>query len=174
MVIKRSWPLVLAMLSLAGMLGAADAPRTSGGEPVVGKVRSASALIGRNILDKAGVATGQVADLLVDLGRGGVVSVIATSEQANTNTIPIARLEWNQAGALVVDGNGATPAEVADPQSKSQLVRFTSIENTTVNDARGHKLGHIIDLALAEEKGLIAFVVFKNDQAGSIEPASPC
>ena len=169
----QSCLVVFVGCSLAA-LQAAEPKRDAEGQPIVGPVHSARSLLGAELKNASGQVLGKIEDVGIDIGRGSAVEVFLMpaavgDEKRESLGVPMTTLQWGEKNTVTVTSSATKlpqPAEAGDPQAKSQVIMLTALQDIPVQNARGEKLGQVVDFALAHQQGLIAYAVFVNAADG--------
>ena len=148
-----------------------------------GTVHSARSLLDAVVKNRAGGEFGKIKDVGLNIGQGTVDGILVVPTTTNGEkrellSIPFSALQWSSAGGdIVLDTQPDKPPALStpnDPNSKSRVVLFSTLGDIPVRNARGDKLGNVIDFGIARKKGLISYAILVLEaEAGSPDTLYP-
>ncbi len=142
-------------------------------DPQAGLVRSVHSLLNSAVQDHSGTVHGTIADIRLNIGNGSAAEILIKPVAANGGKhellpFPMSALRWTGVnGEITLDKQSATPAVSVlpgDPDSMSRVVLFSSLRDTPVHNARGDRLGQIVDFGLIPQQQRIAYALLTLSQ----------
>jgi sporulation protein YlmC with PRC-barrel domain len=149
----------------------ADAPAKNGlpgqteKSAEMGPVHSARSYLGNHLKNARGEDVGTIVDVSLNIGKGTVAGVILTQSKGEAKSresmaMPLTALHRTENGDLAVGPSTQRTSSIVSPgntDDKTDVVALSKLGEVTVANARGEKLGRIVDFGLASQSGLIAY-----------------
>ena len=143
----------------------------------LGIVHSARSLLGQVVKNDAGDEFGRIEDLGLDLDRGQVAAVFVLPAKSLPETqslnVPLSALRWSSPQGPITLSAPAPPSDttkvVAAPISKpTEVFLIAKQPQIEVKDARGKRVGAIVDFGVSQQQAWIAYAVVALDATSEL------
>ncbi len=133
-----------------------------------GPVRSSRSLLDAVVKNRGGGEFGRIKDVGLNISQGTVAAIFVMptaplSGKHELLSIPITTLQWSGAGDdIILDLQPDSPPALSssnDSNAKNRVVLFSTLGDIPIHNARGDKLGNVIDFGIARQNGLISYAI---------------
>jgi sporulation protein YlmC with PRC-barrel domain len=135
-------------------------------EVYLGPIASARSMLNAAVRGEGGEPVGQIADIVLDVGRGRLASIEVHDGERQPTDIDASRLEWSVndktwTATVKPKSEEAAAGETLSDDSEPLRIRLTDAAAIPVYDRDEAEIGKIVDFGIATETEQIAYAAME-------------